>query len=86
MWGGEGRHLRKCTLVDTHTQEEKHFESWMRWHVPVIPAPLELKQENFKFQTRPNLQNKGRQTLIYEKSVWMMGNFWRQEPNNCLSQ
>lgn len=38
----------------------------------MIPAPLELEQEDFKFQTRPNLQNKGKQTLIYEKSVWMM--------------
>lgn len=46
----------------------------------MIPTPLKLKQEDFKFQARPNLQNKGRQTLIYEKSVWMMGNFWRQVP------
>lgn len=72
-WGAP----EETQLVDTHTQEEKHSESWMRMHVPVIPAPLELKQGDFKFQTRPNLQNKGRQTLIYEKSVW---NFWRQAP------
>lgn len=75
-WGAS----KEMAHLWTHTQEEKHFESCMGWHVPVIPAPLELKQEDFEFQERPNIQNKGRQTLIYEKSIWMMGNFWRQMP------